>query len=251
LPPSLNMSTIKNPAQRTSQIQRRGDKTEAANQHYPFSDLNVEGCIMDQLSWSASWSVMNSSSGLGSACEKVYVPTTDQSAAGQVMSLRYKAVHSPAVCASPSSGANAPLDPRENSLPPRRANVPHAEDIQARKQQDDDFSRASARSTVHSPAVCASPSFSANAPLDPRESDPPHCANVPHAQDFRVREPRVEIVPSRNPARSTGPIVFSAPLHLPEIFHTRVAMKLTMQAMGADSRTRAFSQYVGAFVRPS
>ena len=245
LPPSLNMSSVKTPAKRPSHKQRRRRSAEAATEPYPFSDLKVEDNIMDQLSWSASWSMMQSSSGRGCACEEVQLSTMDQSAAWQVMSLRYKAVHSHAVCASPCCGANAP-DPRESDLPPHRANVPHAEHLQARKHRADVLSRTPARSAGHSPAVCAPLS---SPPLDPRESDPlPHRANVPHAEDLRAMEPRVEMVRSRTPARSTGPIVLSAPLHLPSIFHTRVAMKLTMQAVGADSRTCDFSRYVGAFM---
>ena len=302
---SLNMSSGKTPTKHPSQIQRSGSNPEAAGEHYPFSDLNVEDCIMDQLSWSASWSMMQSSSGLGSTCEKVNLSTTGQSAAWQVMSLRYKAVHSAAVCASLSSGANAHLDPQESDLPPHRVKVPH--DLQAMKHRADVLSRTPAESTGHSSAACASPSSGANAPLDPRESDPPphralvppaedrrerilakwqarslrykaahspafcaspssianaaldpresdplpHRANVPHAEDLRARVPRIEMIFLRTPARSISPIVLSAPLHLPETFHTRVAMKLTMQAVGADSRTRAFSRYVGAPFSPA
>jgi len=45
------MSAIETPAKLPSRIQRRSSKTEAATQHqFPFSDLDVEDGIMDQLS---------------------------------------------------------------------------------------------------------------------------------------------------------------------------------------------------------
>ena len=179
--------------------------------------------------------------GRGCACEKVQLPTMDQKAAWQVMALRYKAVHSPAVCASPSSSANAPHEPRESDPLPNRANVPPAEDHLERKLAEWQV-KVLRYKAAHSPAVCASPSSGANAPLDPQESDPlPRRANAPPADDRRERNHQVEMVPSRIPSRSTGPVVLSAPFRLPEIFQTRVAMKL----VGHDSRTRAFGQYVG------
>jgi hypothetical protein len=74
-------------------------------------------------------------------------------------------------------------------------------------------------------------------------------SDAPQAEDVRrvSWNPRVQVFgqETRKPARSTGPAALSAPPHLPKIFHARVATKLTLQAVGHDSRTRAFGPYVG------
>ena len=52
-------SSVKTPAKLPSLIQRRRSQIEAT-QHYPFADLNVEDCIMDQLSMASTPTVQRS-----------------------------------------------------------------------------------------------------------------------------------------------------------------------------------------------
>ena len=91
----------------------------------------------------------------GCDCEKVQLPTMDSSKAWHVMSLRFKAAGSPAVCAPPS--ADAPLYRWQSEPLLHRTNPPHVDNLrEGERRIDRTISSNAARST--GPAVLAVPS---------------------------------------------------------------------------------------------
>jgi hypothetical protein len=130
---------------RLSPVQRRSSTTKATP-HVVVTHFNF------QAHYHHHGECLAHPSGWGCDCEKVQLPTMEPDAAWQVMAKRFQAVHSPAVCAPPSAGANAPIDRRQSDPLPHRANALHVEERRARKVP----SSLPARST--GPAVLAVPS---------------------------------------------------------------------------------------------
>ncbi|KAJ1484842.1 hypothetical protein T484DRAFT_1795661, partial [Baffinella frigidus] len=203
---SPNPSSVKTPTKLRS-LQSRRSKTDATQHHFPFADQNEEDSIIDELSLAGTPTVQRNTNVVtdanfkahrhrrggclahpsGCDCEKVQRPTMGQNEAWQVMSLRFKAVHTPTLC-TPSAAAKPKLERRESDPLPRR---------------------------VNGATLLAPVSTGTNAPLKPRESDPVP-RHAPRVDDLRERS--IEKVLSRLPARSTGPAVFAVP--------SRVAQRL-------------------------
>ena len=218
------MPAVNTPAKLPSLIQSRSSKTEAATQrHYPFSDLDMQDGIMDQLSLAGTPTVQRTTttsskvrrSRVSSANHASIITVPARGTPIASPPADYVAVADTTFMAQlPTMGPNAALQIMAQLLMPAHDNGACSNQRQA---------------------LLAPASTSANASLQRRDRSIP----IPHrARSAETASPTAPL-PHRPPAPPPPH------LHLTEILHTRVVTPLKVPSMGHESRTRAVDQYRG------